>query len=107
MKKYGNQMSLKNAQSKSSELYVCVLLGEEGGKTRDDKVEDKEMDETGQQTEGEWSEITLMKTSRDGESSGSAKTDTVGQMGRVQQHKSIRVYHEGSEDERMAKPAQC
>lgn len=44
-----SKMSLTNARCKSSQ--GCVLLGEEGGITRHERVEDKEMDDSGQQTE--------------------------------------------------------
>lgn len=68
------KMSVTNSYCGSSE--GCPLLGEEGGMTRNDGVEDKEMDEAGQETEkGEWSEITQMKTSKNGESSQSPKKE--------------------------------
>lgn len=71
------KMSVKNSYCGSSE--GCLLLGEEGGMTRNERVEDKEMDEAGQETEkGEWSEITQMKTSKNGESSQSPKKEGVG-----------------------------
>lgn len=44
-----SKMSVTNAQCRSSE--GCMLLGEEGGMTRNERVEDKEMDEAGQETE--------------------------------------------------------
>lgn len=43
------KMSVTNVQAESSE--GCVLLGEEGGMTRNERVEDKEMDGAGQETE--------------------------------------------------------
>lgn len=72
-------MSVTNARCESSE--GCVLLGEEGGMTGNERVEEKEMDEAGQEIEkGKWSEITQMKTSRNGErkSSQIPKKEEVG-----------------------------
>lgn len=49
--------------------------------TRNERVEDKEMNEAGQEVEkGKWSQITQMKTSRKGErkSSQSPKKEEVG-----------------------------
>lgn len=43
------KMSVTNVQAESSE--GCVLLGEEGGMTRNERVEDKEMDGAGRETE--------------------------------------------------------
>lgn len=59
------KMSVTNAQRESSER--CLLLGEEGGMRCSERVEDKEMDGAGQETE-KWNghEITQMKTSRSG-----------------------------------------
>lgn len=73
------KMSVTDAQCEGSE--GCVLLGEEGGMTRNERAADKEMDEAGRETEkGERSEITQMKTSRNGErgSSQSPKKYGVG-----------------------------
>lgn len=46
------KMSVTNAQCENAE--GCVLLGEEGGLTRNERVEDKEMDGAGQETERGW-----------------------------------------------------
>lgn len=43
------KMSVTNARCQGSE--GCMLLGEEGGMTSSERVEDKEMDGAGQETE--------------------------------------------------------
>lgn len=44
-----SKMSVTNAQCKNSE--GCVLFREDGGMARNERVEDKKMDEAGQETE--------------------------------------------------------